>query len=123
MYSADGAPNQTVTTMFFGASPQISSESVARNHGFVFSWGTGFSYACPGNSVAGSTCAEDEPYCALVEPHISVSRSGTGNGEMQFTIPANVSGVRIKVHELYFSSYQNRYCVRNKCHGTHIHTE
>ena len=108
MFSADGATNQTVTTMYFGASPRITSSAVAQNLGFVFGWGTELTYACPGNT-AGSTCTEDAPYCALVEPHTSVGRSGSGDGVMQFTIPDNVAGVRMKVHELYFSSYQDRY--------------
>ena len=107
VYRDNRFPNQTVTTMSFGPY-RLNSATVARGAGFAFAWGTTIANPCPGGSSPSMSCTSSSLYCAYVEPHVSVFRPGTAVGIMQYTIPSSVAGVRVKVHEQYYSTYQNR---------------
>ena len=109
MYSHNSSTNQLVTTFNFGPAPRLNNVTAAIELGFEVAYGTGFNNWCPGNPlIRGYMCIDAPAYCAATPPYATLYRatdfwSGDNNpGDMYYTIPLGVSGVRLKVQRTYY---------------------
>ena len=111
MYSHNSSANQLVTTYNFGPAPRLNNVTAAVELGFELAYGTGFFNWCPGNPMTqdpAHVCVDRDAYCAATPPYATLYRSdgviwssAHYPGDMYFTIPSGVSGLRLKVQRTY----------------------
>jgi hypothetical protein len=106
VYTHNSTMHQNVTTINFGPSPRLDNKTAAVELGFEWGYGTAFSHECPGNPYTGSySCLDGAAYCSASAPYASIQRGGCNYGDLFFTIPDGVSGLRFKLQRtLYHSS-------------------
>ena len=107
VYTHNSTTDQNVTTINFGPSPRLNNMTAATELGFEWGYGTHFtSYECPGNPYTGSySCLDGAAYCSGSPPYATIERTGDNYGDLFFTVPDGVSGLRLKVQRMYYRSY------------------
>ena len=107
VYSHNSTTNQVVTTINFGPVPRVNNVSVAAALGFEVGYGTAFHNWCPGSPGSGSwRCFDAAAYCTSTVPFVMMHRTDSF-GDLYLTIPAGVSGVRLKVQRTYYYPYSD----------------
>jgi hypothetical protein len=95
-------------TINFGPLPRLDNAAAAAQLGFIFAPGsTEFRTMCnnDGQLVQSSgymDCLDAEAYCSASSPFTTISWWGRSYGDMFFTIPEGVSGLRLKVQRMHY---------------------
>ena len=110
--------HQNVTAINFGPSPRLDNATAAVELGFELGYGTVFRTVCgnTGQLVASSSymdCVNPSAYCSASPPFTTISWWSTGYGDMFYTIPEGVSGLRLKVQRTHHDYNGNSFVAIN----------
>ena len=106
VYTHNSTTDQNVTTINFGHSPRLDNITAAIELGFELGYGTVFRTMCSNTgelleSRGYMDCVDPYAYCSASPPFTTLSWWGRSYGDMFFTIPDGVSGLRLKVQRTY----------------------
>ena len=118
VYTHNITTHQNVTTINFGPSPRLDNATAAVELGFELGYGTVFRTVCgnTGQLVASSAymdCVNPSAYCSASPPFTTISWWSTGYGDMFYTIPEGVSGLRLKVQRTHHDYNGNSFVAIN----------
>jgi hypothetical protein len=110
VYSHNSTNNESVVTINFGPAPRLDNVTAAQQLGFVFQGSTVFRTICKSGVPTSNnymSCIDNWAYCHSSPSFTTFSWDGRAYGDLFFTIPDGVSGLRLKLQRTNYDGNSN----------------